>query len=103
MDLSASAQGAHFLDPWPSCLTSRSRVQPSRPLTIPIPAAGLRAHTGPIEEALSTVRELDYLLEAGLADDVESAGAVDTELVRALVRTAELQATELLANWLSMF
>jgi colicin import membrane protein len=64
-------------------------------LTIPIPAAGLRAHTGPIEEALSTVRELDCLLEAGLADGVESAGAVDTELVRALVRTAELQATEL--------
>lgn len=41
------------------------------------------------------MRELDYLLEAGLANDVESGGAVDIELVRALVRTAELQATEL--------
>ena len=64
-------------------------------LTIPIPPVGVRAHTGHIEDALSAVRQIGYVLEAGGADDVESAGAVDVKLVRSLVRTVQEQAGDL--------
>lgn len=62
-------------------------------LTIPIPGADLRAHTGAIEEALSRVALLDYTLEAGLAD--KSRRVIDGELVDALVANVEDQAGKL--------
>jgi colicin import membrane protein len=53
---------------------------------------GVRAHTGRIEDALSAVRQIDYVLEASGAYDVES---VDVEALRSLVRTVQEQASDL--------
>ncbi|MBS4730616.1 hypothetical protein MSM1_20615 [Mycobacterium sp. SM1] len=64
-------------------------------LSIPIPPVGLRAHTGHIEDALSAVRELDYVLEASLADDAAAPGLIDVELVGGLVATVQEQAGDL--------
>jgi hypothetical protein len=64
-------------------------------LTIPIPPLSVRAHTGRIEDALSAVFQIDYVLEAGGADDVESTGSVDVEVVRSLVTTVQEQASDL--------
>ena len=69
--------------------------QPGVVLSVPIPAAQLRAHTGRIEDALAAVREIDYLLEAGAADGGESRQRVDVERVRILVHTVQQQAWEL--------
>jgi colicin import membrane protein len=76
-------------------LAAAAQVASPQLSTIPIPPVGVRAHTGHIEDALSAVRQIDYVLEAGLADDVESAGAVDVKLVRGLVRTVQEQAGDL--------
>ncbi|WP_204803175.1 hypothetical protein [Mycobacterium riyadhense] len=71
----------------------------SQLLTIPVPPLGVSAHTGRIEHAVSVVRQIDYVLEAGLiedaGDDVESRRPIDTELVRSLVRTVRVQAADL--------
>ncbi|SOJ54964.1 hypothetical protein MSIMFB_02455 [Mycobacterium simulans] len=71
----------------------------SQLLTIPVPPLGVSAHTGRIEHAVSVVRQIDYVLEAGLiegaGDDVESRRPIDTELVRSLVRTVQVQAADL--------
>jgi colicin import membrane protein len=64
-------------------------------LTIPIPPVGLRAHTGPIEEALAAVRDIDYLLDVGVADDAEPPSTLDSERVRDLVGTVQQQAGDL--------
>jgi hypothetical protein len=76
-------------------LAAAAQVAPPQLLTIPIPPLGVRAHTGRIEDALSAVRQIDYVLEAGGADDIESAGSVDVELVRSLVETVQEQARDL--------
>jgi predicted RNA-binding Zn ribbon-like protein len=55
----------------------------------------VRAHTERIEDALAAVRQIDYVLESGAADDVESAGSVNVELVRGLVTTVQEQARDL--------
>src|SRR6202008_677272 len=68
-------------------IAAAAQVASPQLLTIPIPPLGVRAHTGRIEDALSAVRQIDYLLEAGAADDVESSDSVDVELVRGLVST----------------
>lgn len=64
-------------------------------LTIPIPPLGASAYTGRIEHAVSVLRQLDYVLEAGLVDTVASRSTVDIELVRSLVRTVQEQAGDL--------
>jgi colicin import membrane protein len=76
-------------------LAAAAQVASPQLLTIPIPPLGVRAHTGRIEDALSAVRQVDYVLEAGGADNVESAGSVDVELMRSLVRTVQEQASDL--------
>ena len=76
-------------------LAAAAQVASPQLLTIPIPPVGVRAHTGHIEDALSAVRQIDYVLEAGGADDVEPASAVDVKLVRSLVRTVQEQAGDL--------
>ena len=70
-----------------------AEVVSSQLLTIPIPPLGVRAHTAHIEDALSAVRQIDYVLEVGGAEDVESERSV--ELVRSLVRTVQEQARDL--------
>ena len=78
-------------------LTETAQVVLSSPqlLTIPIPPAGVRANTGKIEDALSAVRQIDYVLEASVADDAESRSPIDGELVRSLVGTVQEQARDL--------
>ena len=76
-------------------LAAAAQVASPQLLTIPIPPLGVRAHTGRIDDALSAVRQLDYVLEAGGADEVESAGSVDVELVRSLVSAVQEQARDL--------
>lgn len=61
-------------------------------LSVPIPAPEVRAHTGPIEDALSAVAALDQVLEAGMISDGQP---VDGEAVRALVATVQRQAADL--------
>lgn len=61
-------------------------------LNIPVPPAQLRAHTSAIEEALSTVRHVDYVLEATVADDGRPRAGSNAELVRTLVDAAQEQA-----------
>lgn len=63
-------------------------------LSVPIPTAELRAHTGPIEDALAAVREIDYLLEAGVAEQ-QARQPWDIERVRILVHTVQQQAWDL--------
>jgi hypothetical protein len=55
----------------------------------------VRAHTERIEEALSAVRQIDYVLEAGAAEDGAPRGLVDAELVCSLVATVQGQASDL--------
>ena len=51
----------------------------------------------PIEDALSAVRDIDYLLEAGAADDDDAAARrpFDVERARVLVQTVQQQAWDL--------
>ncbi len=64
-----------------------------RLLSIPLPAAELRSHTGAIEDALAGARDLDYALESALA--VEDGQAVDAQTIRALAQTVQRQAGDL--------
>lgn len=61
-------------------------------LSIPLPAAPIRAHTGPIEDALATVRHVDYVLEAAVAQGGAPRGGSDAKLVGSLVDTVQEQA-----------
>lgn len=61
-------------------------------LSIPVPPAQVRAHTGAIEDALSTVRQVDYVLEAAAADGGRSRAGGDAELVGSLVGAVQEQA-----------
>lgn len=61
-------------------------------LSVPVPPAQLRAHTGPIEEALSAARQVDYLLEAAATDGGQPQEGSDAELVRSLLSTVQEQA-----------
>ncbi|EFG78429.1 hypothetical protein HMPREF0591_1672 [Mycobacterium parascrofulaceum ATCC BAA-614] len=64
-------------------------------LSIPVPAAGIRAYTGAIEDALSTVRDVDYVLEAAVSGRGRPEEGTDAELVRRLVGAAAEQAWHL--------
>lgn len=64
-------------------------------LTIPIPPLGVGTHTGYIEHAVSVLRQIDYVLEAGLAEDGRPRTPIDVALVRSLVSTAQEQAGDL--------
>jgi hypothetical protein len=83
----AEARDAHPADPAHASVPGL--------LTIPIPPVGLRAHTGPIEEALAAVRDIDYLLEVGIADDAERPDPFDSERVRSLAGTVQQQAGDI--------
>ncbi|OSC21577.1 hypothetical protein B8W69_28260 [Mycobacterium vulneris] len=61
-------------------------------LSVPIPAAEIRGHTGYVEDVLATVRDLDLALETALSGDTRP---VDAEAVGALVATVQHQAGDL--------
>lgn len=64
-------------------------------LSVPVPAAQIRAHTGAIEDALATVRHVDYVLEATASGHGWPQAGNDAELVRGLVAAAAEQARHL--------
>lgn len=61
-------------------------------LSVPIPAAEIRGHTGYVEDVLATVRDLDLALETALGGGAEP---VDAQAVGALVSTVQRQSGDL--------
>jgi colicin import membrane protein len=72
-----------------------SAVASTRLLTIPIPPMEVRARIGSIESALDALYQIDYVLEVGLADEVESQFPPDLELTRNLAWRVQEQAKDL--------
>jgi colicin import membrane protein len=75
-------------------------------LTIPIPPLDLRARIGAVESTVDALYQIDYVLEVGLAEDVESQFVPDLEFTRNLVWKVQQQAKDLtgeLANLSSRY
>jgi hypothetical protein len=64
-------------------------------LTIPIPPVQVRAEARRIENALTALNEIDYMLEVGVVEAVESQIPRNTELMRNLVWTMQREARDL--------
>jgi colicin import membrane protein len=80
--------------------TARRRVEAARAaaaqlLTIPIPPAQVRPETRRIENALTAVHQLNYVLEVGMTDEVEAQIPLDLDFVRSLVSRVQGQAGDL--------
>lgn len=67
----------------------------ARGLTIPIPGWEVRPATRPIENALTALHQINYILEVGMAEEVEAQIPLDVELVVSLARTVQRQAEDL--------
>lgn len=61
-------------------------------LSIPIPAWELRPETRRVENALTALHQINYILEVGMAEEVEAQIPLDADLVRSLARTVQSQA-----------
>ena len=75
-------------------------------LTIPIPPLDVRARIGSVESTIDALYQIDYVLEVGLAEDVESQFVPDLEFTRNLVWKVQQQAKDLtseLANLSSRY
>src|SRR5882757_170949 len=75
-------------------------------LTIPIPPLDVRARIGSVESTVDALYQIDYVLEVGLAEDVESQFVPDLEFTRNLVWKVQQQAKDLtseLANLSSRY
>jgi colicin import membrane protein len=68
---------------------------PAHLLTIPIPPPEVRPETRRIENALNTLHQITYVLEVGMAEEIEPQIPLDVELVRSLVTKVQRQATDL--------
>jgi hypothetical protein len=64
-------------------------------LTIPIPPLGVRARIGSAESTVDALYQIDYVLEVGLAEEVESHFAPDLEFTRSLTWKVQQQAKDL--------
>jgi colicin import membrane protein len=67
-------------------------------LTIPIAPIDVRPATRRIENALTALHQLDYVLEVGTAEEVKSQIPPDIEMVRGLVSMLQREATSLPAE-----
>jgi hypothetical protein len=75
-------------------------------LTIPIPPLDVRARIGSVESTVDALYQIDYVLEVGLAEDVEAQFMPDLEFTRNLVWKVQQQAKDLtgeLANLSSRY
>jgi hypothetical protein len=75
-------------------------------LTIPIPPLDVRSRIGAVESTIDALYQIDYVLEVGLAEDVESQFVPDLEFTRNLVWKVQQQAKDLtseLANLSSRY
>lgn len=66
-----------------------ARTASTQLLSIPIPPLEVRPQTRRIENALNALHQIDYVLEVGMAEDVESHIPLDVDLVRSLVWTVQ--------------
>ncbi|WP_319457489.1 MULTISPECIES: hypothetical protein [unclassified Mycobacterium] len=64
-------------------------------LTIPIPPLEVRARIGSAESTVDALYQIDYVLEVGLAEEVESQFAPDLEFTRNLTWKVQQQAKDL--------
>jgi hypothetical protein len=64
-------------------------------LSIPIPPLDVRARIGSVESTVDALYQIDYVLEVGLAEDVESQFVPDLEFTRNLVWKVQQQAKDL--------
>ncbi len=64
-------------------------------LTIPIPGSEVRPATRLIENALTALHQINYILEVGMAEEVEAQIPLDVELVATLARAVRRQAKDL--------
>ena len=70
----------------------------TRLVTIPLPPLEVRAGTRRIENALTTLHQIDYMLEIGMLDAAEPPTTGDVELIRRLVWTVQQDAEDLSAE-----
>jgi colicin import membrane protein len=78
------------------------RAAPAQLLTIPLPPPEVRPETRRIENALNTLHQITYVLEVGMAEDIEPQIPLDVELVRSLVTKVQRQATDLTGEWTNL-
>ncbi|MCW2593754.1 MAG: hypothetical protein JWQ86_6181 [Mycobacterium sp.] len=64
-------------------------------LTIPIPPVEVRTRIGSVENTVDALYQIDYVLEVGLADEVESHFVPDLEFTRNLTWKVQQQAKDL--------
>ncbi|MFZ3295729.1 hypothetical protein [Mycobacterium sp.] len=64
-------------------------------LTVPIPGWTVRPATRRIENALTAMHQINYILEVGMAEEVEAEIPLDAELVARLARTVQREAQDL--------
>lgn len=64
-------------------------------LTVPIPGWKVRPTTRRIENALTAMHQINYILEVGMAEEVEAEIPLDAELVARLARTVQREAQDL--------
>jgi len=64
-------------------------------LTIPVPPMEVRNHIGSVETTIDALYQIDYVLEVGLAADVESQFVPDLEFTRNLAWKVQEQAKDL--------
>ena len=67
------------------------RASSGQSLAIPIASPEIRTAARRIENALTVLHQLDYLVEVGMAHDVVAERPVDPDTVRNLARMAQLQ------------
>jgi colicin import membrane protein len=67
----------------------------ARGLTVPIPRWEVRPATRRIENALTALHQINYILEVGMAEEVEAEIPLDAELVARLARTVQREAEDL--------
>ena len=67
----------------------------SRGMAIPIPTSVLRPATRRIEDVLLRLHQINYILEVGMAQEVEAEIPLDAELVASMCRTVQRQADDL--------
>jgi colicin import membrane protein len=64
-------------------------------LSIPIPPSEVRAQARHVENALTVLHQIGYVLEVGMTEEVESQIPLDLEMIRSLLWTVQGQARDL--------
>lgn len=72
-----------------------AQVPVARGLTIPIPELTLRPATRHIENALTALHQINYILEVGMAKEIAAEIPLDAQLLERLARSIERQAEDL--------